>query len=301
MSTSVAQRPKPKKLFTFQNFKLGLLISLLSQPFEVIRTSSIMSLKNSNHGFMGTFSVIKKIFEMEGFRGFFRGGLLSIGKSTLSAGLFFTGLENFHVLTNDLRTIKYIPVNAVDFLNACVSKTLTTFVTNPVIVVKTRFEIVGNNEYSSVANAVASIYKKEGLKGFYTGILATLVRDVPYAGIQYSAYKFGMDTYSKYSSKGINPYDSSMLVSMFGAASATYAVLLTYPFDNLRVRLQCNDLASIANVRLSGLTSMIRQVYVEEGIRGFYLGFVPRIMKKAASSSVIWVLYENIRRDSIIH
>lgn len=301
MSSSVTHTKKPKKLLTLQNFKLGLLVAFLGQPFEVIRTSSIMSIKNSNSGLTGMFSVIKRIFELEGLRGFFRGGLLSIGKSTLSAGLFFTGLENVHILTNDLRTIKYIPVNAVDFFNACVSKFLTTFVTNPIVVVKTRFEIVGNNQYTSIKDAVFSIYQKEGLRGFYTGILTTLIRDVPYAGIQYSGYKFFMDNYSKYVLHGKSPYESSTLISFFGALSAFNAVLMTYPFDNLRVRLQCHDLASIANLRFSGLASMIRQVYIEEGIRGYYVGFLPRLLKKVASSAVIWVLYENLRKDSIIH
>jgi len=300
MSATTTQR-KTNKLLTLQNFKIGLFISLLGQPFEVIRTSSIMSIKNKNKGFTGMFNVIKQIFELEGLRGFFRGGLLSVGKSTLSAGLFLTGLENVHILTTDLRTIKYIPGNMVDFLNACVSKTLTTFVTNPIVVVKTRFEIVGNNQYKSIRDAVWSIYKKEGMRGFYTGIPATLFRDVPYAGIQYSVYKWTMDLYSKYALGGKSAYESSMLVSTFGGISALYAVLLTYPFDNLRVRLQCHDLASIANVDLGGLRSMVQRVYLEEGIRGFYVGFLPRLLKKVTSSAIIWALYEKIRRDSVIH
>jgi len=301
MTSTIAQKPKTKKLLTLQNFKIGLFISLLGQPFEVIRTSSIMSLKNSNKGFTGMISVIKRIFEMEGIRGFFRGGLLNVGKSTLSAGLFLTGLENVHILTTDLRTVKYIPVEAVDFMNACISKTLTTFVTNPIVVVKTRFEIVGNNQYKSIRDALSSIYYKEGLKGFFTGIPATLFRDVPYAGIQYSSYKWTMDLYSRYILNGKSAYDSSVLVSMCGGVSAMFAVLLTYPFDNLRVRLQCHDLSSLVNVNLTGLRSMIQQVYKEEGLRGFYVGFLPRVMKKVTSSAIIWCLYENIRKDSVIH
>ncbi len=302
MSPAITQKTKNKnKIFNLQNFKLGLLVSLLGQPFEVIRTSSIMSLKNSNKGFSGMMSVIKRIFELEGLRGFFRGGLLGIGKSTLSAGLFFTGLENIHIFTTDLRTIKYIPVNMIDFLNACLSKTLVTFITNPIVVVKTRFEIVGNNEYKGIRDAVTSIYQREGARGFFKGIPATLFRDVPFAGIQYSVYKWTMDLYSKYLLRGKSAYDSSFLVSLFGGASAMYAVLMTYPFDNLRVRLQCHDLASLANVNLTGLTSMVKNVYTEEGIRGFYVGFLPRVLKKVTSSAVIWVLYENIRKDSIIH
>jgi len=48
---------------------------------------------------------------------------------------------------------------------------------------KTRFEIVGNNEHSTITSAIKGIYKTEGMKGFYRGILATLMRDVPYSGL----------------------------------------------------------------------------------------------------------------------
>lgn len=299
MTSTIAQKPK-KKLLTLQNFKIGLFISLLGQPFEVIRTSSIMNLRNTGRG-EGMMSVIKNIFELEGIRGFFRGGLVSVVKSTLSAGVFLTGLENVHMLTTDLRSVKYIPVNAVDFLNACISKTVTTFITNPVVVVKTRFEIVGNNEYKSIRDAVRCIYNKEGLRGFYHGIPATLFRDVPFAGIQYSCYKWTMDLYSRYFLGGKSAYESSMLVSIFGGSSALYAVLMTYPFDNLRVRMQCHDFSSLKNVNFIGLSSMIRKVYAEEGIRGYYIGFLPRVLKKVASSAILWVLYESIRKDSVIH
>ena len=257
-----------------------------------------MSLKNMNTGFSGTYQVIKQILQLEGLRGFFRGGLLGMGKSTLSAGLFFTGLENAHVITKEFRNIKYIPANVIDFFNACCTKAITTFIINPITVVKTRFEVVGVNEYTSIRHAVESIYQKEGMKGFYKGILTTLMRDVPFSGIQYSSYKFCLDIYKNYLNPSHNPFDSPLLISFIGAISGVYAVMLTYPFDNLRVRLQCYDMS---NLQIKGLFDLIRQIYREEGIKGYYLGYLPRLMKKAASSALTWTLYESVRKDSVIH
>jgi len=113
-----------------------------------------MTIKNMDIGFAGTFRVLKEIIRREGYRGLFRGSILSMGKSTLSAGLFFTGLENTHLITKELRNNKYIPGNVIDFFNACVTKAVCTLIVNPIVVVKTRFEIVGNNEYSSIKHAV---------------------------------------------------------------------------------------------------------------------------------------------------
>jgi solute carrier family 25 protein 38 len=228
---------KKTHILSFQNFKIGLLVSVLVQPFEVIRTSSIMKIKNMNNGFSGTLGVIKEILKREGYRGLFRGSILSMGKSTISAGLFFTGLENTHLITKEFRTNRYILDNAIDFFNACFTKAFCTLVVNPIVVIKTRFEIVGNNEYTNIRHAIRSIYNKEGLAGFSKGIMTTLLRDVPYSGVQYSSYKFCLNFYQNYIDPTQNPRDSSILISLIGALSAIYAVMLTYPFDNLRVRL----------------------------------------------------------------
>jgi hypothetical protein len=165
------------------NFKIGLVVSLLSQPFEVIRTSSITGVKAKNTGFSGMLKVMKDIYKLEGMRGFFRGGLVALMKSTLGAGIFFTGIENFHLLTLGLRNSGAVSGNLIDFLSAGTTRFIVTMINNPITVIKTKFEVVGKNEYSSIMGAVHGIYSKHGAKGFYKGIAATLMRDVPWSGI----------------------------------------------------------------------------------------------------------------------
>lgn len=298
-NTTKPKTPKKAKLINLQNFNVGLLTALLVQPFEVIRTSSIMSLKNMDNSILGTWKVMGEIWRLEGIKGFFRGGVSSLGKSALGAGVFFTGLENVHVLTEGLRDYRYIPDNLIDFFNASCSRVITTLCVNPITVVKTRFEVVGNNQYTSIPHAVMTIFQKDGLRGFYKGILPTLMRDVPYSGLQYSSYRFLMESWSKYVSKERSPYESPLIVSSFGAASAIFAVMLTYPFDNMRVRFQCHDL--VTNPQHLGVASMARQIYREEGIKGFYLGYLPRLMKKGFSSGLSWVVYEKLRKDTALH
>jgi len=293
------QKVKKAKVLNLQNFNVGLLTALIAQPFEVIRTSSITSMKSSSNDLAGTWKVVKQIFAKEGFKGFFRGGLVSLGKSTISAGVFFTGLENVHVLTHHLRDIKYVPGNLVDFFNACCSRTLTTLVINPVNVIKTRFEVVGS-AHNGIGQAIKSVYNKNGLKGFYKGILPTIMRDVPYSGLQYSSYRFCMETWGKYVSPNKNAYDSALVVSMMGGLSSVFAVLITYPFDNIRVRFQTHDMVQ-SNQPAPSLSTLVRQVYKDEGLKGFYLGYVPRLMKKGASSALSWVVYEKLRKDTVIH
>ena len=61
---------------------------------------------------------------------------------------------------------------------------------NPLVVIKTRFEVVGFNEYSGIADAFRQVYMKEGMGAFFTGLQVSLIRDVPFSGIFYPIYRF---------------------------------------------------------------------------------------------------------------
>lgn len=57
----------------------------------------------------------------------------------------------------------------------------------------------------------------------------------------------------------------------------------------------------MSGVAHKGLWDTSKEIYHQEGLKGFYIGIVPRIMKKATSSALTWLLYEYMKKDSVIH
>lgn len=49
--------------------------------------------------------------------------------------------------------------------------------------------MLGFSEYSSLYDAVWKIYREEGMRGYFTGLWISLVRDVPFSGIYYPIYE----------------------------------------------------------------------------------------------------------------
>jgi len=70
------------------------------------------------------------------------------------------------------------------------TKVMQTILANPIIVIKTRLEVVGFNEYTGVIDAVKKVYSREGPRAFFTGLKISLIRDVPFSGTFYPIYSF---------------------------------------------------------------------------------------------------------------
>lgn len=145
------------------------------------------SAKNLDLTFWEAVTYIKR---KEGARGFLRGLTPSILKNTLNAGSFFSML---YYTEQALERTGLFGEYQIDFLASAMSRTNQTIISNPLIVVKTRLEVVGFTEYNNTTDAFRKIAASEGFKGFFTGLKISLVRDVPFSGMFYPIYNFFKD------------------------------------------------------------------------------------------------------------
>ena len=58
------------------------------------------------------------------------------------------------------------------------------------MIIKTRFEVVGFQEYSGIFDAGRKILQKEGVRGLTTGMTISLIRDVPFSALFYPVYTY---------------------------------------------------------------------------------------------------------------
>lgn len=130
----------------------------------------------------------RTIYETEGSRGFLRGLAPSLLKNSVMTGQYFSILFYIEVL---LRKLAILGSDAqVQSLSGALAKSMQSVLANPLIVIKTRLEVVGFNEYSGIHDACRQIYAKEGMSGFFTGLKISLIRDVPFSGLFYPVYSF---------------------------------------------------------------------------------------------------------------
>ena len=151
--------------------------------------------------------------------------------------------------------------------------------------VKTRFEVIGFNEYTSVWDGVRKIMAKEGPRGFYTGLQVSLIRDLPFSGLYYPLYEesktafaflLGMDYLSEHSQ---NNKSQLLLLTALAATNANVlSCVITHPIDIIRTRILFRFYAKDPNQNDRGVSDAVFKIYRYEGMRGFFRGLTPRIL-----------------------
>lgn len=135
----------------------------------------------------------------------------------------------------------------------------------PIEVIKQRSQA---NQKSSLFNLRAT-YASDGLRGFYRGYVTTVLREIPFAFIQYPLWEILKKKVCAF--REIDPTDCSRTISstdslLCGAVAGAVAGFLTTPFDVAKTRIilaEKTDLLASGNILVA-----LRDVYSRNGLRG---------------------------------
>jgi hypothetical protein len=103
---------------------------------------------------------------------------------------------------------------------------------------------LGFAEYDNLYDAVLKVYSKEGIRGFFTGLGISLLRDVPFSGIFFPIYEFNKKLFSfairfdpnNELEKNRGFYIAA--ISALSSVSANFAsCVITHPIDIIRTRV----------------------------------------------------------------
>ncbi|KAI4456866.1 mitochondrial glycine transporter [Holotrichia oblita] len=147
-----------------------------------------------------------------------------------------------------------------------------------------RFES-GVYGYNSVANALREIYRTEGVKGMTCGLLPTLFRDAPFSGLYLMFYT---QTKLLVSDDLLNSAYRSPIHFTCGVTAGILASVVTQPADVLKTKMQ------LYPNKFNGIWSVVVYVHGKYGIRGYFKGIVPRMLRRTLMTAMAWTVYERI-------
>ncbi|XP_029014838.1 mitochondrial thiamine pyrophosphate carrier [Betta splendens] len=278
----------------------GMVTRALVSPFDVIKIrfqlqiERVSSLRPAGK-YWGLFQASRCIHSEEGISAFWKGHipaqLLSISYGAVQFASFEFLTEAVHKATAyDSQTA------GVHFVCGGLAACSATVVCQPLDTLRTRFAAQGEPKvYRNLRHAVFTMCHSEGVRTFYRGLTPTLMAVFPYAGLQfffYNVFKKLLASQQKTENSGGN---IQSLIS--GSGAGMISKTITYPFDLFKKRLQVGGFeaarAHFGQVRrYRGLVDCMAQIAKEEGVRGFFKGLSPSLVKAALSTGFTFFWYE---------
>jgi len=142
-------------------------------PTERIKTALIDDARSGgNHRYKSNMHCIKLIIAEDGFKGLYR-GLTGTTLKQASATSFRMGSYNIIKDFEERKGVKQS--TGVNFLNGAVAGVVTTVLSQPFDTVKTRSQAA---EVTTTMQAVTSVLRKDGIRGFWRGTVMRLSRTI---------------------------------------------------------------------------------------------------------------------------
>jgi solute carrier family 25 (mitochondrial folate transporter), member 32 len=174
------------------SLEAGIIVSIVTQPFWVIKTRMLLNVDPHTSEVKNFFDKSKEIYHQHKVKGFMKGLSLNIWLSALGISQMFF-YEGSKVLYNRLN----IPESAMEeknFICGGISKILSGLIMYPLTTVRTRiqqnqFIRYGNEQkYKGNWDIITRTAREEGMRGFYKGLWANIIKGIPQKGIYFYFY-----------------------------------------------------------------------------------------------------------------
>lgn len=184
-----------------------------------------------------------------------------------------------------------------EFVTSGLSVSVANVVTLPIDVIKVRLQLANAAMAASKSSIKAgllttttNIYRKEGVRAYYSGLMPAVVRGLFYGGVRLGAYGP-----IKNILKRVVTDDKQATVKFIrnitaGCLSGAIAAIASNPVDLCKTKLQAKNSPYTSSMHV------IKDVVKQRGIRGLWVGTVPAAIRTAALTATQCVTYDHAKR-----
>jgi len=263
----------------------GIAVTLVGHPFDTIKVLlQTQSIKNPTYS--GVVDCASKTVKSDGFLGLYKGVQSPlVGQMAFRATLFLSyGVTKDLLGANPAQPLSYAQAGAlawclaslaegpIDFYKSQMQKQLILHKQDPAYV----------PENPSLRACVARSFHLNGVRGPYQGLSATLMRNLPAAALYFGTFENTKLYFARQS--GTAPTFSETLTSA-GFAGFMYWVMF-YPTDVIKSAMMTDHMIK-ADRKFPTISSTISTLYAEGGLRRFYTGLSPCLIRAVPANAVM--------------
>jgi solute carrier family 25 carnitine/acylcarnitine transporter 20/29 len=264
----------------------GIAQVLVGQPFDTVK----VRLQSAAEGtYSGSGDVIKRLLAKEGPQGFYKGTLTPlIGVGACVSVQFSVNeyMKRFYDSKSDGK-----PLSLAQYFNCGAAAGFANgFLASPIEHIRIRLQTQTGDQklFSGPIDCAKKVYQSSGISGIYKGLLPTLFRESVGLGIYFATYEALVGREIKATNIARNDIPAWRLC-MYGGLSGYALWIGIYPVDVIKSKLQTDN---IKTPQYRGSIDVFKDVLAKNGIKGFYKGFVPTIMRAAPANGATFAVFE---------
>jgi len=282
------------QLLTFKDFCCGTFAGwlqvIVGQPLDIVKVR-IQAQSPINPIYKGSLDCMKKIYKNEGLLAFYKGTLSPLIGVGACVSIQFGVNEACKRISKRLLNKDNLSLFT---LSTCggLAGLVNSVVSIPVEHIRIKMQIQGTKlikKYTGSVDCMMKIYRESGIKGIYHGGAATVPREI-------IAYFFYFGTYeglTQYTAEKYYDNDRTKIktwqILLFGGLSGFGEWLPGYPLDVIKSKYQTDD---VKNPKYTSIADCARKIYANSGIRGFYRGIVPCLLRAPPANAATFLGFE---------
>nr|XP_039248987.1 mitochondrial carnitine/acylcarnitine carrier protein-like [Styela clava] len=269
----------------------GVATAVSGHPFDTVkvRLQTHSLLGSTQRTYRNALDCSIKILKGEGIRGFYKGLGAPIAIATPSWALGFLGYE---IGKDAIRWYSGNYTNKLSLLEVFFAGALSGAFAAAVVAPGERMKCilqiqseVTNKKYSGLWDCFKTLYRTGGITSIYRGIMLTLFREIFgngafFATVEYIKRKF--------------PEEETLNIRNTILAAGTGGMVfwvIGMPVDVLKSKFQ-----TAPDGRYNAIVDVVKEIARNDGLKGFYRGFGPAILRAFPSHACCFVAYEQTLR-----
>eukprot|EP00759_Apiculatamorpha_spiralis_P017708 PhF_6_TR23816/c0_g1_i3/m.33359/K15109/SLC25A20_29, CACT, CACL, CRC1; solute carrier family 25 (mitochondrial carnitine/acylcarnitine transporter), member 20/29 len=186
--------------------------------------------------------------------------------------------------------------SSVDFIAGTFAGMTSKLAEFPLDTVKTRLQD-SHSKYTGPMDCVKTMFREEGVRGFYQGVGAPLSGAMLETAILFTVYGRMVNWLSQPS--GSNKEETTTTLTQYGIAGGTAGFVNSFaltPFELVKCRMQIQDTLPVQQRKYRGAFHAAVTIMRDESCRALFRGLTPTMAREVAGNTAWYVSYEWSRR-----
>ncbi|ORX45084.1 mitochondrial carrier [Hesseltinella vesiculosa] len=260
----------------------------MALTYPLVSISSRLQVQRNGDGkeqYQNAADAFFKILAKEGPKGLYAGLSSGIFGIAITNGVYYYCYEAVKAVFEKAKKSGTPMSTSESMLAGAIAGSAVVFATHPIWTVNTRMTVrkgVDGSKNENAFDMAASILKKEGLAGLYSGVGAALVLVINPI-IQYTVFEQAKNRLAKI--KTLGNFDFFLL----GALSKLAATGLTYPYIVVKSRMQ---ISQKDDEKYTSIMDGFKKILATEGVAGLYGGLKSKIVQSVLTAAFLFMAKE---------